>query len=139
MPAISILKSAIAGNPLKNGNFIFVSPDSYRELLSLTNMKDLFKKLWKIFLKCCLWFFILSIVSTVLFRWLPVPVTPLMLIQCTEQMFDSKREIKLKKEWVSLDEISPNLQLAVMCSEDQNFLEHNGFDFDAIEKAMKHN
>ena len=38
-----------------------------------------------------------------------------------------------------LDEISPNLQLAVLSSEDQNFLTHHGFDFDAIEKAVEHN
>lgn len=62
-----------------------------------------------------------------------------MLIRCAEQAFDDKRDVKLKKDWVSLEEISPNLQLAVVCSEDQNFLEHYGFDFDAIEKAVKHN
>lgn len=62
-----------------------------------------------------------------------------MLIRCAEQTFDDKRDVKLKKDWVSLEEISPNLQLAVVCSEDQNFLEHYGFDFDAIEKAVKHN
>lgn len=54
-------------------------------------------------------------------------------------MFDDKRDVKLKKDWVSLDEISSNLQLAVVCSEDQNFLEHRGFDFGAIEKAVEHN
>lgn len=60
-------------------------------------------------------------------------------MQCAEQAFDAKRSVKLKKDWVSIDEISPNMQLAVVCSEDQNFLEHYGFDLDAIEKAMKHN
>ena len=54
-------------------------------------------------------------------------------------MVDAQREVKLKKNWVSLEEISPHLQLAVVCSEDQNFLEHHGFDFDAIEKAVEHN
>ena len=102
-------------------------------------MKKLFGKLWRIFLKICLWFFISSIVSVVIFRWLPVPFTPLMLIQSIEQIVDSKRELKLKKDWVSLEEISSNMQLAVVCSEDQNFLEHYGFDFDAIERAVKHN
>lgn len=62
-----------------------------------------------------------------------------MLVQCVKQMFDDKRHVKLKKDWVSLDEISPNLQLAVVCAEDQNFIEHFGFDLDAIEKAVKHN
>lgn len=85
-----------------------------------------------------LWFFPLSIISVAIFRFLPVPVTPLMLIRCVEQKFNGQ-ELKLKKDWVALEEISPRLQLAVVCAEDQNFLHHNGFDFKAIEKAMEHN
>lgn len=45
----------------------------------------------------------------------------------------------LKHDWVSMDKISPKLQLAVVCSEDQNYLKHYGFDFTANEKAMKSN
>lgn len=85
-----------------------------------------------------MWFFIVSIVSVILFRWIPIPVTPLMLTRCIEHKMDGK-EMKLNKDWVSLDEISPSLQLAVVCSEDQNFIKHNGFDFEAIEKAMDYN
>ena len=85
-----------------------------------------------------MWFFIVSIVSVILFRWIPIPFTPLMLIRCVEHKMDGK-EMKLNKDWVSLDEISPSLQLAVVCSEDQNFIKHNGFDFEAIEKAMDYN
>lgn len=97
------------------------------------------KKLWRIFINLCLWFFILSIGSTIIFRWLSVPVTPFMLMQCVSQMLDDKREVRLKRDWVALDEISPNLQLAVVCAEDQNFTQHFGFDVDAIEKALEHN
>ncbi|MBI4945709.1 MAG: monofunctional biosynthetic peptidoglycan transglycosylase [Bacteroidetes bacterium] len=97
------------------------------------------KRIWRIFLRICLWFCIISIVSVIFFRWIPVPVTPLMVLRSGQQLFDSKREVKLKKKWIFLEEISPNLQLAVVCSEDQNFLEHYGFDFDAIEKAVEHN
>jgi monofunctional biosynthetic peptidoglycan transglycosylase len=102
-------------------------------------MTTVFKKFCRIFLKICLWFFIVSVGSVILFRWLPVPVTPLMLLRCVEQAIDSKREVKLKKQWVSLEEISPDLQLAVICAEDQNFYEHFGFDFESIEKAIEHN
>lgn len=101
-------------------------------------MKNFFKKLTRILLKILLWFFGLSIVSTIIFRFVPIPVTPLMLIRCGEQLADGK-SMKLKKDWVSFDEISNNLQLAVVCSEDQNFLNHYGFDLDAIEKAIEHN
>jgi monofunctional biosynthetic peptidoglycan transglycosylase len=49
------------------------------------------------------------------------------------------KDMKLKKDWVPLEEIAPSLQLAVVCSEDQNFIKHNGFDFEEIEKAMDYN
>jgi monofunctional biosynthetic peptidoglycan transglycosylase len=41
--------------------------------------------------------------------------------------------------WVNLDQISPNLPLAVVASEDQKFPEHWGFDVEAIEKAYQLN
>ena len=101
-------------------------------------IKIVFKKLWRIAWKSTMWFFIISISSVILFRWVPVPVTPFMLTRCIEQKWDGK-EMKLKKDWVSIDEISKYLQLAVVCSEDQNFIKHNGFDFDAIERAIDYN
>ena len=61
-----------------------------------------------------------------------------MLIRCVEQKTEGE-SMTLKHKWVSLDKISPKLQLAVVCSEDQNYLNHYGFDFGAIEKAMKAN
>lgn len=96
------------------------------------------KKFGKIFLKTLLYFFLISILSVILFRWVPIPATPLMLIRLAEQKAEGKN-LKLYKDWVSFEELSPNLQLAVVCSEDQNFIKHNGFDFDAIEKAMDYN
>ncbi len=98
----------------------------------------LLTKIFKIVLKILIFFVILSVGSTILFRWLPVPLTPLMIIRCVEQKGDGK-SMTLKHDWVSLDEISPKLQLAVVCSEDQNYLKHYGFDWGAIEKAMKSN
>jgi len=101
-------------------------------------MKDILKKLWRFTWKAAILFFIISIASVIFFRFVPVPVTPLMLIRCVEQKLDGK-EMKLKKKWVPFEEISPNLQLAVVCSEDQNFINHRGFDFVAIDKAMDYN
>ena len=45
----------------------------------------------------------------------------------------------LHHHWVPIDEISEHLPVAVMASEDQRFLLHHGFDYDAIEKAAKRN
>lgn len=92
------------------------------------------KKILNILKKLILWFFGLSILSVIVFRFVPVPVTPLMISRSVENGFT-----KWQHDWVPIEEISPNLQLAVVASEDQNFLNHNGFDFKAIEKAIEHN
>ncbi len=101
-------------------------------------MKEFFKKVWRFLWKAAVCFFVLSIVTVIVYRWVPVPVTPLMLIRCVEQKIDGKK-LMLKKDWEPLENISPNLQLAVVCSEDQNFVRHSGFDFEAIDKAIKYN
>lgn len=94
------------------------------------------KKIFRVVWKTVVWFLGLSFFSTLLFRWVPVPVTPLMLIRCVEQKIDSK-PLRLKHDWVSIDRISKNLPLAVVCSEDQNFPNHHGFDFKAIEQSIE--
>lgn len=84
-------------------------------------------------------FVILSFVSVITLRFVPVIATPLMFSRSVDQLSDKERDFRWEKEWVSLDKISRNAVRAVLASEDQNFLEHNGFDFIAIEKAMAHN
>lgn len=96
------------------------------------------KRFFKFILRLILWLFAFSIVLVIFFKWVPVPITPLMLIRNIEQLQDDKKLV-LKHDWVPIEAISKNLQLAVICSEDQNFLAHNGFDMEAIEKAVKHN
>lgn len=65
-------------------------------------------------------------------------MTPLMVIRTIESMFDDKI-VGIDHTWVSLDEISVSMQKAVLKAEDDRFFEHNGFDWKAIEKAMKYN
>lgn len=79
-------------------------------------------------------FFVSSILSVVALRWLPVPITPLMVIRCI-QHFTKGEPMAIHHKWVPLDSISPYLPVAVMASEDQNFLHHHGFDFNAIQNA----
>lgn len=101
-------------------------------------MLYLLTKLIKILLKTIAALIILSVVTTILFRWVAIPLTPLMIIRCVEQKSDGK-DMVLKHDWVAMENISPKLQLAVVCSEDQNYLKHYGFDWGAIQKAMKAN
>lgn len=88
--------------------------------------------------KVMLWFFGLSILFVLLFKFVPVPITPLMVIRVLEQKMEGKEAI-LSHTWVPIEDISMNLQKAVIASEDQKFLTHYGFDVEAIQKARKSN
>ncbi len=107
-------------------------------MLNFVFVNQMLHRIFKIVLRVVVVFVILSVGMTLLFRWIPVPLTPLMLIRCVEQKTERKKII-LKHDWVDIENISPKLQLAVVCSEDQNYLKHFGFDWGAIEKAMKYN
>ena len=77
-------------------------------------------------------FFGISVALTALYRVVPPPLTPLMVIR----LFDGNW---ISKDWVSYDDISPNLARAVIAAEDSGFCTHWGFDFEAIQKALQHN
>ena len=96
------------------------------------------KKILRWFWKVILWFFGLSVLAVIIFKWVPVPFTPLMITRIIEFKIDGDVAI-YSHHWVPLEEISPNLQKAVIASEDGNFLKHSGFDFIAIQKAFKNN
>lgn len=83
-------------------------------------------------------FFGTSIFFTLLFRFINPPATPLMLIRVVENIADGKNP-SIIKNWKSLSDISPNLVLAVIASEDNNFENHIGIDLKAIEKAQQLN
>ena len=93
------------------------------------------RRLRNLFLGLIGLFLLTSIGAVVAYRYLPVPLTPLMVIRLVEQAREG-RELRLQHEWVSLDEISADLPLAVWATEDQNFLTHHGFDFKAISEAI---
>jgi monofunctional biosynthetic peptidoglycan transglycosylase len=74
----------------------------------------------------------ISVVLTAFYRFVPPPVTPLMVIRLFEGNW-------ISKDWESYDNISPNLARAVIAAEDSGFCDHWGFDFAAIGKALRHN
>ncbi|MUP45066.1 monofunctional biosynthetic peptidoglycan transglycosylase [Gramella sp. BOM4] len=92
------------------------------------------KRFFKFIFKILLGLFLFSIFMVLVYKWLPVPATPLMVIKYFEHP-----EEEIDHEWVPIEDISRHLQLAVIASEDQNFVKHNGFDFEAIKKAMEDN
>lgn len=56
-----------------------------------------------------------------------------------ERLRAKKPEAKLKHQWVPYEKISPNLKRAIVAAEDAKFVEHEGFDWEAIEKALEKN
>jgi len=86
------------------------------------------RRLLRIFLIC----FAATIAVTLLYRLVPPPITPLMVIRLVEGE-------GLTKDWRSYTDISPNLARAVVTSEDSLFCTHNGFDWGALDKAWERN
>lgn len=100
--------------------------------------KPLLKRIGIFLAKCLMWFFIVSLAWVLLLRFIPVYYSPLMFIRLVEQVKNDE-QLKLKHDWVPIEEISRNMPNAVIASEDQLFMEHNGFDINGIVKAFKHN
>ena len=96
------------------------------------------KKIQKWLRWLVIFFFASSIGMVLIYRFLPVYVTPLMLIRCGQQVGRGE-QLRRRHHWVPLDEMSIYMPVAVIASEDQRFMEHKGFDFDAIEKAIDEN
>lgn len=101
-------------------------------------LRNMISLAWKWLKRLIGLFVVSSILMVIVYRWVPIPYTPLMFIRCYEQKKEGK-DMKLEKKWVPLDQISERLPEAVIASEDQKFEEHFGFDIEAIEKAQKFN
>lgn len=91
-------------------------------------MKNIGKKLKKILIIL----FVSHLVYIVVLKWIYPPIT-------ITQLSSWLSGYGLKRDYVKLKDISPNAGLAVIASEDQQFPDHNGFDWKSIEKAMDHN
>ena len=83
-------------------------------------------------------FFASTILAVVAYRFIPVYATPLMFMRSLENI-GGPNKVLWHHTWVPLADISKHLPVAVMASEDQRFLLHHGFDYDAIQKAAKYN
>lgn len=81
----------------------------------------------------------LSAVQVVVLRYVDPPFSMFMAARQLDAVLEGDFKFRIAHDWRDLGAMSPNLPLALVASEDQNFASHNGFDFAAIEKAQKHN
>ena len=79
-----------------------------------------------------IWFFVISVVWTLIYRWVPVPITATML----SDVFAGRG---LAKDWEPLERIDPDMVRAVIAAEDGKFCQHNGFDTEALQAAWRAN
>lgn len=94
--------------------------------------RSLFRRIVTWILYAMVIFFGGSVLLTVAYKWIPPPVTPLMVGRWVEYKL-SGDSAGINYQWRPLEQISPNLQRAVISSEDRKFFIHHGFDWDAIE------
>jgi monofunctional biosynthetic peptidoglycan transglycosylase len=91
--------------------------------------KPFFKKIWRFTKRALIIMFFSSLVYIILCRWLMPPIT---ITQISNSF-----SYGLKRDYVAWENLGYNIKLAAIASEDQTFADHNGFDWDAIEKSFK--
>jgi monofunctional biosynthetic peptidoglycan transglycosylase len=97
-----------------------------------------FRSFLSLVLKCALAFVMLSLCLVVTLRFVQPPVSALMIERRVDSWQDA-HPYASRYEWVPFDKIAPAMEVAVIASEDQNFLHHHGFDWGAIQKAVDYN
>ncbi len=96
------------------------------------NTKGLIPRVWRVIKRVFIFLFFFQLFYLLLLKWVNPPIT-------LTQLGSFLSGDGLKRTYVDMKNISPYARLAVICSEDQLFPDHDGFDFKSIEKAMKHN
>jgi monofunctional glycosyltransferase len=94
-----------------------------------TRPRGLGRRIRQLLLRCLLVALLLPAALLVVFRFVPVPLTPLMVIRLIEGE-------GLHKDWVPLGQIAPALPQAVVAAEDNRFCDHNGFDWTALGEVL---
>ena len=95
-------------------------------------------RLVKVVFDLLLVFLAFTVVPVLIYRVIDPPTTSLLLTRWAESGYEESRPVFLQ-HWKSLKKISPSLVRAVIAAEDQKFFYHNGFDWQAIEAAIKTN
>lgn len=83
--------------------------------------------------------FVLMVVPVLALRWIDPPTSAFMMERRLEGLVNPARRVSVTYQWVDWDDVSANARLAMVAAEDQKFLDHEGFDFESIEKAVESN
>jgi monofunctional biosynthetic peptidoglycan transglycosylase len=97
-----------------------------------TTTKEKALRIWRILKRTFLFLFLLQLFYILLLKWVDPPFT-------LTQLGSLFSGYGLKRDYVSMKEVSPYGRLAFIAAEDQLFPDHNGFDWKSINKAMEYN
>ena len=103
---------------------------------TLNTKPTLRKRIWRYTYRTALILWLLSIISVVVLKYIPVYFTPLMILRSCQSILNGKTP-RNDKTWVYIEDISDNLTIACIASEDNLFTKHNGFSKNAIKQALK--
>lgn len=93
--------------------------------------------IWRLFIYMICFFLTFSVGAVVVLRFVPITVTPLKVLRLVENF--PQKGVVIHSNWVPLERINPVMVRAVVATEDNNFLFHKGFDWEAIQKAWDDN
>lgn len=97
------------------------------------------RKLWRVVWVTVVGLWLLSVLQVLLGKVLNPPLTPLMATRFVQQVAEKDRPVRFKRDYVGIDDISPNLVTAVVYSEDGLFMYHHGFDVKQLKMAYREN
>jgi monofunctional biosynthetic peptidoglycan transglycosylase len=104
---------------------------------NLKRFKTLLRKTGRFLLHVFVLTVQMTLLLIILYRVVPVPLTPLHVERLWEQAVEGK-PFRLSKTWRSIDYVSDRFCLAVITAEDVKFIRHYGFDFEQIRKSIEH-
>jgi monofunctional glycosyltransferase len=103
----------------------------------VTRRRNFFRGLWRLLAFAIVAGVLLSIAAVAVLRLMDPWTSSVIVNERVASWFDDKPgALQVQRKWRDFDRISPQLALAVIASEDQRFPDHNGFDFEQIQKAM---
>lgn len=96
------------------------------------------RSVWRWTKRIILFFFLSTVLVVLLYRFIPVYVTPLMVIRSVEQLAHGE-PVVWHHRWVPIEKMSRYMPMAVIASEDNRFMTHHGFDFVELKKVIEEN
>lgn len=101
--------------------------------------RPLRKRIWRFVWITALCLLLLPLFLLVVYKWVNPPLTPLMVQRFFQQVREDDRKVQFHRDYVSIDEISPELVTAVIASEDGRFMRHKGFDVSQLKLSYREN